>query len=422
MSQAQVSQAKDLVGPGDQAGRLRAQLVDRLVADGKITSPAVEAAFRTVPREAFVPAGTALDVTYSVDNSLVTKTDEYGMNISSVSATYIQARMIEMAGIRAGMTVLEIGSGGYNAALLAEVVGPAGHVVSVDLDAEITDRARDLLDRTGYNAPVTVVRADAEHRVPGFERFDRTLVTVGAWDISPAWLDQLTPDGVLVVPLRMNGVTRTIAFGRRSDHLRSVGTEVAGFVPMQGAGAHPDRTFPLTDGFGGQVTLRFDAGVPETADQLDGAPATTPTSAWSGVTVGQGVSFADLHLWLATRLPGFCRVDAEPRTLLTARPDEKWFPYGCVRSDAFAGMTTRPAHEIEGGGAEFGAIAYGPHGQAAAAKLVDEIRAWDRHARHREPPAFAYWPAGSDHTQIPAHAAVLRKRHGAVSICWPEKS
>ncbi|NED52258.1 methyltransferase domain-containing protein, partial [Micromonospora aurantiaca] len=95
---------------------------------------------------------------------------------SSVSATYIQARMIEMAALAPGMTVLEIGSGGYNAALVAEVVGPAGHVVSVDIDPEITEQARDLLGKAGYGGRVTVVRHDAEHPVSGFEQFDRILV------------------------------------------------------------------------------------------------------------------------------------------------------------------------------------------------------------------------------------------------------
>jgi protein-L-isoaspartate(D-aspartate) O-methyltransferase len=48
--------------------------------------------------------------------------------------------MIEQSELGPGMSVLEIGSGGCNAALLAEVVGPAGHVVSVDVDPEVYDQ------------------------------------------------------------------------------------------------------------------------------------------------------------------------------------------------------------------------------------------------------------------------------------------
>lgn len=77
-----------------------------------ITSPNVEAAFRTVPRALFTPPGTPLEVVYNPDDAVATKTDEYGVVISSVSAPFIQAQMIEQAEIGPGMSVLEVGSGG----------------------------------------------------------------------------------------------------------------------------------------------------------------------------------------------------------------------------------------------------------------------------------------------------------------------
>ena len=46
--------------------------------------------------------------------------------------------------------MLEIGAGtGYNAALLAALVGPDGAVVSVDIDADLVLRAREHLDAAG---------------------------------------------------------------------------------------------------------------------------------------------------------------------------------------------------------------------------------------------------------------------------------
>ncbi|GLW67449.1 hypothetical protein Arub01_56920 [Actinomadura rubrobrunea] len=408
-------QAVDRTGDSEQAARLRDELVDTLLSKGQIVSPAVEKAFRTVAREAFVPADTPLDVVYSVDRAVVTKTDEHGGHLSSVSAAYIQARMIEMADIRPGMTVLEIGSGGYNAALLAEVVGPGGHVVSIDIDSEIVERAVVLLDRAGYGDRVSVMQADAEHPVPGFGPFDRTLVTVGAWDIPPAWLDQLIADGVLVVPLRMNGITRTIAFRRDGDHLVSSDVEVAGFVPMQGQGAHVERTFLLPDWHGKHLRLQFDAEVPDTLHLLDGVLASEPVSVWSGVTIGKRVSFADLHLWFAAFLPGFCRITADPDTELAAELGKTWFPVGGVRGDSVAYLAVRPA--MDGEGVEFGATAYGVHGQAAATAVVEQVQAWDRNGRHRAP-SFAFWPTGTPVPPLPDYSAVLEKHHGAVSISW----
>ena len=379
-----------------------------------ITTAAVERAFRIVPRHRFVPEGTPLEITYSVDNSVPIKRDSDGVLISSTSATYIQARMIEQAELAAGMGVLEIGSGGYNAALLAEVVGPEGRVFSVDIDPDVTDRARELLNATGYGERVTVRQADANAVLPELDGpVDAILVTVGAWDIAPAWVQQLSANGRLVVPLRMNGVTRTIAFRRDGDHLTSTSAEVAGFVPMQGAGARDERIFLLPDGRGQHVRLCFEDDVPADMSLLDKALATELTEAWSGVTVANGVSFADLHLWFAAFLPGFCRVAADEGTDLAER--EHWFPFGVVRDDSFAYLVIRLLPK--GGGAEFGAHAYGRHGEAAATAMVEQIQAWDRDGRGTEP-TFAYWPAGSARPQPGPATAVLAKKHGLATISW----
>jgi protein-L-isoaspartate(D-aspartate) O-methyltransferase len=126
---AQIAERRTDAG---RAAELRAAMVSELCGQGKVTRLPVEAAFRVVPRERFMPAGTDLAVAYGFDSSVVTKRDEHGVAISSVSAAYIQARMLELAELVAGATVLEVGSGGLNAALIAEIIGPNGRVVSVD--------------------------------------------------------------------------------------------------------------------------------------------------------------------------------------------------------------------------------------------------------------------------------------------------
>jgi protein-L-isoaspartate(D-aspartate) O-methyltransferase len=393
---------------------MRDALVERLRADGKISSSAVEAAFRAVARERFLPAGTPLEIAYGVDNSVVTKRDEHGV---SVSAAYIQARMLEQAELRPGMSVLEIGSGGLNAALIAEIVGPDGDVISVDIDPDVTDRAARLLDETGYGKRVKVITADAAEGLPGQGPFDAIIVTVGAWDIAPAWTEQLTADGVLVLPLIMNGVTRTIGFRRDGDHLRSTSAEVAGFVPLQGIGQHPERVFQLPDPDGNTVKLRFDSRVPEDVNLLDGVLATDRTDVWSGVTIHHGVSFADLHLWFAWFLPGFCLLAVDDGTDLAAERGS-WFPFGTVKGSAFAYLAVRPA--LDGAGVEFGARAYGRDGELAATTMVEQISAWDLDG-HGTEPAFAYWPADADRSRLPDDVAVMDKTHGVLTITWPSR-
>lgn len=81
---------------------------------------------------------------------MITKRDEHGIPISSVSASQIQAMMLEQARLRPGMRVLEMGSGGYNSALIAELVGDEGEVVTVDIDADVVGRARACRVAAGY--------------------------------------------------------------------------------------------------------------------------------------------------------------------------------------------------------------------------------------------------------------------------------
>ena len=76
---------------------LRHRLVDQLLADGRITTAAVEAAFRAVPRHAFVPEA-ELEAAYA-DDTVKTKFDDDGTCLSSLSAPWLQARMIEHAAL-----------------------------------------------------------------------------------------------------------------------------------------------------------------------------------------------------------------------------------------------------------------------------------------------------------------------------------
>jgi protein-L-isoaspartate(D-aspartate) O-methyltransferase len=152
-------------------------------------------------------------------------------------------------------------SGGYNAALLRELVGPSGSVTTVDIDPEVTDRATACLAAAGYD-DVTVVCADAELPVGPDRSFDLIIVTVGAWDVPPAWIGQLTAGGTLIVPLRTFGMTRSWALRRKGGRLVSHGQRLCGFVSMRGAGAHQVRYVDIASG----VHLRLDEG-----EQVDAA-------------------------------------------------------------------------------------------------------------------------------------------------------
>ncbi|TDC02235.1 methyltransferase, FxLD system [Micromonospora fluostatini] len=395
------------------ADALRQVLVEELLAAGSITAPEVAAAFRAVPRHLFAPE-VPLEQAYAND-VVRTKHDERGVTISSVSAPWLQAVMLEQARITPGMRCLEIGSGGYNAALMAELVGPGGEVTTVDIDADVTDRARRFLDTAGYGR-VNVVLADADGGVPQHAPYDRIIVTVGVWDVPPAWWDQLSDDGRIVVPLRMRGLSRSLALVREGDHLVSVDHEMAGFVAVQGAGAHAERLVTL---HGEEVGLRFDDDQQVDVEALRTALRQPRVETWSGVRFGGMEPFDGLFLWLATSLDRFCllsraRTDAARELVDPASP----IATPALLGDGGFGYVAFHEVDPQEQTYEFGVYGHGPDADRLTDRLVEQIRVWDREHRHGPAARISIHPGPLPAAEHPA-TRLIPKRHTTVTISWP---
>ena len=392
-------------------------MVDKIIAQraelNAVLPSEVEAALRTVPRHLFAP-GVPWETAYAND-TVVAKRDEHGTALSSVSAPWLQAMMLEQAQLAPGMRVLEIGSGGYNAALIAELVGEEGEVTTVDIDSDVVDRARRCLAAAGYRR-VNVVLADAEGGILDHAPYDRIIVTVGAWDIPPAWVDQLAEGGRLVVPLRMRGLTRSVAFERDGGHLASRAYELCGFVPMQGVGECRERLVLL---YGDEVGLRVDDGQPVDADLLIGVLCQPREQAWSGVTVASREPFDDQDLWLATALSGFCLLTARQEAVERGLVSPSWRlgTPAVVDAASLAYRTLRPVNP-EKTLYEFGVYAHGPDAGKLASQFTDQMRIWDRDHRGGLGPRFAAHPAGTPDEQLP-EGLVIDKRHTRVTVFWP---
>ncbi|UQU67071.1 methyltransferase domain-containing protein [Couchioplanes caeruleus] len=180
---------------------LRRRFVEQLRRDGAPLTPQLAAAFRTVPREAFVTDGFQrrdgtwvtpdaadfLDIVYR-DDVLVTKVDG-ATPVSSSSQPSLMAIMLVALDVRPGHRVLEIGAGtGYNAALLSAL---GADVTSIDVQPDVAGRARAALTRAGARS-VRVHAGDGYAGAPG-DHFDRVVVTVGVAGVSPHWLRQIQP-------------------------------------------------------------------------------------------------------------------------------------------------------------------------------------------------------------------------------------
>lgn len=98
-------------GDATSADAYRAALVDQLRELGAIRTERVAGAFRAVPRHLFLPQ-VPLEEAYA-NEAVVTKRDEQGVALSSVSAPRLVAMMLEQLRMEPGQRVLEIGSGLY---------------------------------------------------------------------------------------------------------------------------------------------------------------------------------------------------------------------------------------------------------------------------------------------------------------------
>jgi protein-L-isoaspartate(D-aspartate) O-methyltransferase len=304
--------------------QLRAQLVDGLEAGGWIRSPRVRGAFLDTPRELFLPEHAERDGLEAIyrDEPIVTKRSRHGMPLSSSSQPAIMALMLEELDLADGMRVLEIGAGtGYNAALLARLVGPAGSVTTVDVDRELARGARRALGAAGRTA--RVVADDGREGFADTAPYDRIVVTASADAIPRAWLEQLAPDGALQVPIRLAGTgTQAIPLLRKAGRgLRSVSAIAGGFMPLREPDGGPapvpmppalvaayrdgTRETPIRELHGAAIAMLSDRAKRRLLDVALSDPRRSP--------LGLRAAAAALTLFVSLEVPARHRVTTAPR-------------------------------------------------------------------------------------------------------------
>jgi protein-L-isoaspartate(D-aspartate) O-methyltransferase len=208
--------------------RARRELVDRLVETGRIERPATERAMRAVPRHEFVPDARR-EAAYR-DRPLPIGEGQ------TISAPHMVATMTDLLAPDAGDRVLEIGTGcGYHAAVTCELVDP-GVVHSVEVEPALADRARDRLDRLGYDVRVHV--GDGHAGWPDGAPYDGAYLTCAPESVPEAVVEQVRPGGHIVAPV-----------GRRRQELVRLTRRADGGVDRETHGAV--RFVPMHDGSDG---------------------------------------------------------------------------------------------------------------------------------------------------------------------------
>lgn len=172
----------------------REELIEGLVREGILKSRAVIDAMMRVPREEFVLVKYK-DLAYA-DTPL-----PIGFG-QTISAPHMVAMMTEALRPSRGDKVLEVGTGsGYQAAVIAEIIKPEGHVWTIEIIPELARFAESNLKRSGYDPYVTVLIGDGSKGYEDASPYDKIIVTAAAPSIPEPLVSQLKEGGRMVLPV-----------------------------------------------------------------------------------------------------------------------------------------------------------------------------------------------------------------------------
>ncbi|MFP5071487.1 protein-L-isoaspartate(D-aspartate) O-methyltransferase [Pseudonocardia nantongensis] len=350
------------------ADRAREQLVADLVRGGRVRSSRVRAALEEVPRHLFLPDVEPADA--YADEAVPIKVAG-GVTVSSVSQPSMVAIMLEQLDAGPGDRVLEIGAGaGWNAGLLAHVVGRTGVVTTVDIDDDLVEATRRNLAAAGIGA-VVAVTADGSGGYPPGAPYDRIELTVGTGGVRPEWVAQLAPGGRLLLPLTVRGSQLSVALTRTGPgRLESDSVRSCAFVRLRGAGADPD-TDTVLAGSGWTIQPAGRDAPTFPARVLDDPGADRPAACAGSVSD----LWDGLGLWCALADPAVFRLLGPdgPGLAAAALPLAGGrAALGLAASDGCALLLADPAATVR---------EFGPGGPRAADRLAALLTGWVRAGR-----------------------------------------
>jgi len=198
-------------------------MVDGQIERRGVKDEGVLKAVRKVEREKFVPKK-YLDLAYS-DRPLPIGHKQ------TISQPYIVAYMTEQLQVEKSHKVLEIGTGsGYQAAVLAELVN---HIFTIEIIPELAKSSEKVLIELGYEN-ITVRTGDGYMGWPEEAPFDRIIVTAAPSEIPKKLVEQLAPNGRMILPVGRSNFAQHLYLVRK-DKAENITEEkilAVRFVPM----------------------------------------------------------------------------------------------------------------------------------------------------------------------------------------------
>ncbi len=200
------------------------QLIRELIEDGWLKTRAVIEAFQKVPRENFVPPAYKK---YAYANEPLPIAAG-----QTISQPLTVAVMTEALAARNGDKLLEVGTGsGYQAAILSEIVGPNGKVITTEIIPELFMSAKENLK--DYKN-VVVLNIDGSLGYSKEAPYDRIIVTASAPNIPEPLVEHLKDGGRLIIPVG----DRMMLIEKEKNKIKETFLGYYAFVPLRGKHGH----------------------------------------------------------------------------------------------------------------------------------------------------------------------------------------
>ena len=169
-------------------------LIQELIQDGYLKTPALIEAFKKIDRRDFIPEG-------QKEKAYVNEALPIGYG-QTISQPLVVAFMLELLEVKPGEKILEIGTGsGWQTALLAEL---GVQVISMERVGELHSFAKQNLKKYGFLEKETskLLVADGSKGYLPEAPFDKIIAAAAAEELPAAWKDQLKIGGRIVAPVK----------------------------------------------------------------------------------------------------------------------------------------------------------------------------------------------------------------------------
>jgi len=172
-------------------------LINNLIKEGYLKTPAVIEAFKNIDRKSFVSDDLQ---NRAYENSAL----PIG-NKQTISQPLVVAFMLELLDLKFGEKVLEIGTGsGWKTGLMADLVGDGGKIFSIERVRELYDIAENNIQKYEAisNRRVDLLLGDGSKGYEEGSPYDKIISAASAEDIPLEWKDQLKIGGRIVAPVK----------------------------------------------------------------------------------------------------------------------------------------------------------------------------------------------------------------------------